>query len=318
MAEAGEKAIRKKEREPIATVCLVVLLIASVAVLGVFINDNYISKNKETVEYGDSIELNYTGSLYAYYNDKSTYTPVIFDTSVESVGKDTGNAFIASFNKTSYATSTIKLDSATSGNNTDYLKAFEDACVGHKVGDTFSFKIDKNDAYKTGIACTETTTSMSVDNHFEMTVDAYNKLFNDNLTSIPTASFDKKDVNGLLAQVVSTDGGKTATVVYKMDAGVDYTIYEKAGLGKVVFNATSVGSTIAYTLTISEQKEIADQTAYGTTIQAIEMISLNLFGHYYNIVGYDGSNIAYNTGSTTNAAISDMDLYFVVTIVKKA
>ena len=65
MAEAGEKAIRKKEREPIATVCLVVLLIASVAVLGVFINDNYISKNKETVEYGDSIELNYTGSLYA-------------------------------------------------------------------------------------------------------------------------------------------------------------------------------------------------------------------------------------------------------------
>ena len=43
MAEAGEKAIRKKEREPIATVCLVVLLIASVAVLGVFINDNYIS-----------------------------------------------------------------------------------------------------------------------------------------------------------------------------------------------------------------------------------------------------------------------------------
>ena len=125
MAEAGEKAIRKKEREPIATVCLVVLLIASVAVLGVFINDNYISKNKETVEYGDSIELNYTGSLYAYYNDKSTYTPVIFDTSVESVGKDTGNAFIASFNKTSYATSTIKLDSATSGSG-DFLKAFED------------------------------------------------------------------------------------------------------------------------------------------------------------------------------------------------
>ena len=317
MAEAGEKAIRKKEREPIATVCLVVLLIASVAVLGVFINDNYISKSKETIEYGDSIELNYTGSLYAYYNDKSTYTPVIFDTSVESIGKDTDNAFIASFNKTSYATSTIKLDSATSGSG-DFLKAFEDACVGHKVGDTFSFKIDKADAYKTGIACTKTTASMSVDNNFKMTVDAYNKLFNDNLTSIPTASFDKKDVNGLLAQVVSTDGGKTATVVYKMDAGVDYTIYEKAGLGKVVFNATSVGSTIAYTLTISEQKEIADQTAYGTTIQAIEMISLNLFGQYYNIVGYDGTTIAYNTGSTTNAAISDMDLYFVVTIVKKA
>jgi hypothetical protein len=317
MAEAGEKAIRKKEREPIATVCLVVLLIASVAVLGVFINDNYISKNKETVEYGDSIELNYTGSLYAYYNDKSTYTPVIFDTSVESVGKDTGNVFIASFNKTSYATSTIKLDSATSGNNTDFLKAFEDACVGHKVGDTFSFKIDKADAYKTGIPCAETTASMSIANNFKLDVDAYNKLFNDNLTSIPAASFSRNDVNGLQAHIVGTEGGTNATIMYDMDLG-EYTIYEKAGIGKVVLNVTAVGANVEFTLNISEQKEIADQKAYGTNIQAIEMISLNLFGHYYNIVGYNGTDIAYNTGSTTNAAISDMDLYFVVTIVKKA
>ena len=47
------------------------------------------------------------------------------------------------------------------------------------------------------------------------------------------------------------------------------------------------------------------------------MISMNLFGQYYNIVGYDGTNIAYNSASSTNDAINDMDLYFVVTIVKK-
>ena len=316
MAEAGEKAIRRKDREPIATVCLVVLLIASVAVLGMFINDNYINKNKETVQYGDSIELDYTGSLYSYYNDKGTYTPVIFDTSVEKVGKDTNNVFIASFNKTSYATSTIKLDSATSGSG-DFLKAFEDACVGHKVGDTFSFKIDKNDAYKTGVPCAQTAASISIANHFELNVDAYNKLFNDSLTSIPTASFVRNDINGLPAQIVGTAGGQVATVVYQMTAGQDYTIYEKAGLGKVVFNAATVSSTLDFTLTISGQTNIADQKAYGTDIQAIEMISLNLFGQYYNVTGYDGTNIAYNTGSTTTTAISDMDLYFVVTIVKK-
>ena len=317
MAEAGEKAIRKKEREPIATVCLVVLLIASVAVLGVFINDNYISKNKETVEYGDSIELNYTGSLYAYYNDKSTYTPVIFDTSVESVGKDTGNAFIASFNKTSYATSTIKLDSATSGSG-DFLKAFEDACVGHKVGDTFSFKIDKNDAYKTGIACmTDTVTDKTITNSKVMTIAEYNKLFDNSDTEV-VGSKNLTDVSGLPATVTGLSGNMVS-VNYTMAVGQDYTVYEKAGIGKVTLNASSVSaSSITYTLNFVEKKDVTDQKAYGTDIQAIEMISMNLFGQYYNIVGYKDGNIAYNTGSTTNAAISDMDLYFVVTIVKKA
>jgi len=315
MAEAGEKPIRKKEREPIATVCFVVLLIACVAVLGVFINDNYINKNKETIEYGDSIELNYTGSLYAYYNDKSSYTPVIFDTSVESVGKDTNNTFLASFSKDKYATSTIKVDSATSGSG-DFLKAFEDACIGHKVGDTFSFKIDKADAYKTGKACdTDTVTDKVIENSKLISISQYNKLFNNTETSVD-ATKNLTDVSGLPATVTGVDG--KVCVNYTLTPGQEYTVYEKAGVGKVTLNASAVSaSSITYTLTFVEKKEIADQKAYGTDIQAIEMISMNLFGQYYNIVGYDGSKIAYNNASSTSDAISDMDLYFVVTIVKK-
>ena len=316
MAEAGEKPIRKKEREPIATVCFVVLLIACVAVLGVFINDNYINKNKETIEYGDSIELNYTGSLYAYYNDKSSYTPVIFDTSVESVGKDTNNTFLASFSKDKYATSTIKVDSATSGSG-DFLKAFEDACIGHKVGDTFSFKIDKADAYKTGKACdTDTVTNKEVANSKVISISQYNKLFDNSDTSVD-GSKNLTDVSGLPATVTGV-AGNMVSVKYTLAAGTDYTVYEKAGIGKVTLNASAVADDkITYTLTFVEKKDIADQKAYGTEIQAIEMISMNLFGQYYNIVGYDGTNIAYNSASSTNDAISDMDLYFVVTIVKK-
>ena len=316
MAEAGEKPIRKKEREPIATVCFVVLLIACVAVLGVFINDNYINKNKETIEYGDSIELNYTGSLYAYYNDKSSYTPVIFDTSVESVGKDTNNTFLASFSKDKYATSTIKVDSATSGSG-DFLKAFEDACIGHKVGDTFSFKIDKADAYKTGKACdTDTVTNKEVANSKVISISQYNKLFDNSDTSVD-GSKNLTDVSGLPATVTGV-AGNMVSVKYTLAAGTDYTVYEKAGIGKVTLNASAVADDkITYTLTFVEKKDIADQKAYGTEIQAIEMISMNLFGQYYNIVGYDGTNIAYNNASSTNDAISDMDLYFVVTIVKK-
>jgi FKBP-type peptidyl-prolyl cis-trans isomerase 2 len=315
MAEAGEKPIRKKEREPIATVCFVVLLIACVAVLGVFINDNYINKNKETIEYGDSIELNYTGSLYAYYNDKSSYTPVIFDTSVESVGKDTNNTFLASFSKDKYEIATIKVDSATSGSG-DFLKAFEDACIGHKVGDTFSFKIDKADAYKTGKACdTDTVTDKVIENSKLISISQYNKLFNNTETSVD-ATKNLTDVSGLPATVTGVDG--KVCVNYTLTPGQEYTVYEKAGVGKVTLNASAVSaSSITYTLTFVEKKDVADQKAYGTEIQAIEMISMNLFGQYYNIVGYDGTNIAYNNASSTNDAISDMDLYFVVTIVKK-
>ena len=315
MAEAGEKPIRKKEREPIAAVCFVVLLIACVAVLGVFINDNYINKNKETIEYGDSIELNYTGSLYAYYNDKSSYTPVIFDTSVESVGKDTNNTFLASFSKDKYETATIKVDSATSGSG-DFLKAFEDACIGHKVGDTFSFKIDKADAYKTGKACdTDTVTNKEVANSKVISISQYNKLFDNTDTSVD-GSKNLTDVSGLPATV--TGVGSMVSVKYTLAAGTDYTVYEKAGIGKVTLNASEVSdASIKYTLTFVEKKDIADQKAYGTEIQAIEMISMNLFGQYYNIVGYDGTNIAYNNASSTSDAINDMDLYFVVTIVKK-
>ncbi|MBO5519498.1 MAG: hypothetical protein J5945_05100 [Candidatus Methanomethylophilus sp.] len=316
MAEAGEKPIRKKEREPIAAVCFVVLLIACVAVLGVFINDNYINKNKETIEYGDSIELNYTGSLYAYYNDKSSYTPVIFDTSVESVGKDTNNTFLASFSKDKYATSTIKVDSATSGSG-DFLKAFEDACIGHKVGDTFSFKIDKADAYKTGKACdTDTVTDKVIANSKLISISQYNKLFDNTDTSVDGTK-NLTDVSGLPATVTGV-AGNMVSVKYTMTPGQDYTVYEKAGIGKVTLNASAVADDkITYTLTFVEKKDLADQKAYGTEIQAIEMISMNLFGQYYNIVGYDGTNIAYNSASSTNDAISDMDLYFVVTIVKK-
>lgn len=315
MAEAGEKPIRKKEREPIAAVCFVVLLIACVAVLGVFINDNYINKTKETIEYGDSIELNYTGSLYAYYNDKSSYTPVIFDTSVEGVGKDTNNTFLASFSKDKYEIATIKVDSATSGSG-DFLKAFEDACIGHKVGDTFSFKIDKADAYKTGKACdTDTVTDKVIANSKLISISQYNKLFNNTETSVD-ATKDLTDVSGLPATVTGVDG--KVCVNYTLTPGQDYTVYENAGVGKVTLNASAVSaSSITYTLTFVEKKDIADQKAYGTEIQAIEMISMNLFGQYYNIVGYDGTNIAYNSASSTSDAISDMDLYFVVTIVKK-
>ena len=148
-----------------------------------------------------------------------------------------------------------------------------------------------------------------------ISISQYNKLFDNTDTSVD-GSKNLTDVSGLPATV--TGVGSMVSVKYTLTAGTDYTVYEKAGIGKVTLNASVVADDkITYTLTFAEKKDIADQKAYGTDIQAIEMISMNLFGQYYNIVGYDGTNIAYNSASSTSDAISDMDLYFVVTIVKK-
>lgn len=55
----------KRDIEPITAISVVVFLLAAAAVLGVFVNDNYISGSDDaTVEPGSTVTVDYTGSLY--------------------------------------------------------------------------------------------------------------------------------------------------------------------------------------------------------------------------------------------------------------
>lgn len=58
---------KKRDIEPIFAISMVVFLIASVAVIGVFIDDRYVSgPNREVpvITAGSVVEVDYTGSLY--------------------------------------------------------------------------------------------------------------------------------------------------------------------------------------------------------------------------------------------------------------
>ena len=121
MAGAGAKGFAKREHEPITLVCLVVFMLASVIVIGTWVSDQITGESSETVQYGDSVTVEYTGSLYGFYDQGTdTMVPVIFDTNVKSVGTNSNYVFTSTFSST-YSTTTLTLGDGK------FLAAFEDA-----------------------------------------------------------------------------------------------------------------------------------------------------------------------------------------------
>ena len=107
------------------------LVVSGITIYGVVAGDA--SKNK-VAEYGDSVEVEYTGSYFAYYDETGA---VIFDTNMQSVGDD-NDRYPKSYSYT-------KKDSYSVMNMTvgqgDLLDGFKNALIGHKPGDTVTVKI---------------------------------------------------------------------------------------------------------------------------------------------------------------------------------
>lgn len=314
MADAGDKIVKRKEREPITLVCFVVFLVACAGVLSAYAYDNFIADDSETVVYGDKVVIDYTGSLYGYYDSSTdTVIPVIFDTTLKNVYEDSNNVLAAGFTKTSFGTTNVTIGAG------NFLKAFESSLIGHKVGDTVMVKIDAKDAYPAANSniFKASSDAFSLNKVFTITADDYKTLFDK--TTVPTqgtATLDDK--NGLSANV--TYNGSQIDVRYNLVIG-EYTIVDNK-VGKVTLVVTDDTDTIKYTLKVENAKTVEGSTKEGnnnsTSVQEIEMISFDLFGVKYNVVGYDSNGIVYNTATTTIAAIQNMDLYFVIKIVGKS
>lgn len=312
MADATEKNVRKKEREPITLVCFVVLLLACVGILSAYAYNELVDNSKAVV-YGETVEIDYTGSLYGYYDAATdSMLPIIFDTTLKSVGDDSNNLFAPGFSKTSYSTTSITLGQGK------FLKAFENAIVGHKVGDTIKVMINAADAYpaaNTNQYC-DNIAALEADNGFTVTLDEYKTLFDK--TEAPAKGISElEDKNGLPATV--NYDGSLLTVCYTVEEGKEYTIVDSK-VGKVVMTPTEVTySKITYKLSIENQKSVGSSISAqtGESIQQIEMISYSLFNNSYNIIGFDGTSVIYNTASASDAAIHNMDLFFVIKIVSK-
>ena len=56
----------KKKRDPIFSACFVIFILAAVGVLGVYIDEHYLTEDHTKVAYGDTVHVKYTGTFYDY------------------------------------------------------------------------------------------------------------------------------------------------------------------------------------------------------------------------------------------------------------
>ncbi len=239
----------KKKRDPIFSVCFVVFIVACVGVVGSFVDQHYIHEDETVAAYGDKVVVNYTGSLYAYYGEENA---VVFDTSYENIGKDDSVAKISSFSKSSYSTFDVTIGSKGA------LEMFENAIVGHKVGDTFKVMIPKGEGYTATNTENTIGTAMSIPANY----------------TVPKAAFDEQypDVDLEAGQYTSftTTYGWTAQAMYNgnsvlvsnyPDVGKTYEYYgnEDSRFGKISFAVTSVSDNkVNFTVSFTDTKAVGD------------------------------------------------------------
>ena len=315
MAGAGAKGFAKREHEPITLVCLVVFMLASVIVIGTWVSDQITGESSETVQYGDSVTVEYTGSLYGFYDQGTdTMVPVIFDTNVKSIGTNTNYVFTSTFNGT-YSTTTLTLGQGK------FLAGFENGLMGKKVGETVRIAIPGDEAYPAVMGNTAKS-SFTFDNSLHMTKSELSDYFENVGDITGMATLTSKLCDNLTADVIWN--GNDYSVQYKFATATDYVVLENS-LGKVILNVTDIsGTTVTYTLTVDHTIPVNDDNGDPVQIEshnAIEMLSLKLFrGVSYNIVavsGTDPTDLVVNTFTDGKALIGGYELYFVVKIVSK-
>lgn len=206
-----------KKADPIALTCFVVILLASAVVIGSFVKSEYFDdESSGTATSGSKVEVDYVG-YYFPGNDWTVKIPdyteggVIFDTSISGVGEDEDLIFSGAY--------TVKEEynalSFTVGGGT-VLKAFGDACAGHRVGDVVYVAIpasnitdssDIRQSYGKVDRVENVANEMIVKMNGEMSLETFNRLCETSYTadSFPNGETVKsfiKDVDF----VVSYDG----------------------------------------------------------------------------------------------------------------
>lgn len=132
-SEDGKKKVRmglkKKDRDPILHVSAIVLAIACMIVICNTVYDITLADHSDPpIEYGDKVIVDYIGCYQQFYDAENLKNgAIVFDTSLSSI-KDSDITKSYEYNP-SYSQLTVEI-----GKNT-YLKAFEEALIGHVPGD---------------------------------------------------------------------------------------------------------------------------------------------------------------------------------------
>jgi FKBP-type peptidyl-prolyl cis-trans isomerase 2 len=297
---AGEET-KKKEHDPIFMVCLVLFVIAAIAVLGVYAADQLASHDDRVAAYGDSVTVDYTGSYYNYVKEDGA---LVFDTSYKSVATDDSIAKSSDFTvRTSYSPLSVTIGSGSA------LELFENSIVGHKVGDVFKVKIPAGEGYVgPDTTATSNLNGFTVPTTQTMPNNAFKTLYDKTLTAgVPT---DFTTVYGWNATAVLSSSSNTVTIMNKPVEGSTYTFSPngdapETGSEKLTFAVTYAGKdnitcNLAFknTTTVSGNTIQMEAFDFGTQKWYVEEVSSSTF-----------------TYKTSDRGTVNEDLYFEMKLV---
>lgn len=279
---------QRRDIEPIMAISFVVFLLASVAVLSVFVYDNYLSADDESViGPGSKVTVDYTGSLYNFYYEDGA---LIFDTNVKDHAQNDQIIKVGGFSKTSFFPLTVTPGSGAA------LAAFENALIGHKAGDVVKVEIPAGQGYVSQNKKISNEFSIEFIQYFD--ASAFEKMYNLGI------------VNGAAPITFTTIYGWEATAVYD-------TIKDKV---KVTNNPTDpeyvlksnalnsdTGSNAKMMVNSSGTKIVCTLSVVGT---GDYMVWVDLGYESFYIYGDDGASLLKITSDPATEGI----IYFVITI----
>lgn len=206
------------------------LVVTGITVYGIVAGD---ASNNKVAEYGDTVEIRYTGSYFYYYDTEGT-SASIFDSNVSSV--------IDAINNGTYKHSYDFKDNGTDlfsftigGGST--ATGFDVKFIGHKPGESFRFYIDdgygslteginKFDHAKAGISLKKEQTFTNSD---YMTFFGKDEVPAAPLYNIDTPYGWKADVSSLTGDMVKVIYQATEGETYGEDGGVKIKVTSTAG-----------------------------------------------------------------------------------------
>ena len=291
----------KKKRYPIFTVCFVVFILAAVSVVGVYVDEHYLTEDTTKAAYGDTVEVRYTGTFYAYYGEENA---VVFDTNISSIADD--DAIIKSNSFTGGSDSL--LDFKVGGS--DVLTDFGNAVVGHKVGD--KIRVTVQNGYLAGSDFhTQSTSGFQIPVVQEMTVAEFEDLYGDapsggvmkTITTVygwqATAAYDSTTERVIITNIV--DSGQTYTYAPISDDDDE----ETQTFGTTTFTVTGIsGENIVCDIAFSDYTTVGDNGE-------IQMIELDFGTETWYVTNIGNGEFTYKTCDET----SNATLYFEIEIV---
>lgn len=302
MAEGSDESPqRKRDREPISLICLIVLLVASIVVIAAYVDDHYLSDDDEEAETGDKVTVSYTGALYDFYDNGGA----VFDTNVKSVNDDAKYAKTNSYeDKTSFSTLSFTIGQGP------VLAAFENAVKGHSVGDTFTVKIDAKDAYVSADTLSVMTGKTAL--NYSISKDTYKSEFGSDASAAATPI--TTSYGWPAVATLDSESGKV-NIASQVEIEKTYTIVDNDAYGKASVKVTGItDGEVSYELTLDGKKTGEKFTVEGVEYETIKMIKIvdGEGTHYIKGVSTDGNSFCWKTDGSEKGEINNEDLYFTI------